>query len=137
MFHCASTDNKHTCNKQYGEIIPQYCPTRKDNTRSINFRNWEFLYNDERRDVRWNIAWALRKSLRLCPCAQAIFHRISLLSSLYIYSIVQIISVQCITVTYSVVKWSAAQYSTVKCSLVQFFFFNKKNNYSWIITKLN
>ena len=29
------------------------------------FRNWECLYNDSSRDLLWNIAWALGKSLGL------------------------------------------------------------------------
>ena len=51
--------------------------------------NWEYLYYDSSRDIRLNIAWALRKSLGLCPWdflwAKAIFHCISLLSSQYGY----------------------------------------------------
>ena len=49
--------------------------------------DWEWLYCDSSRGIRWNIAWALRKSLGLrprdFPRAQAIFHRIPLLSSQY------------------------------------------------------
>ena len=53
--------------------------------------DWEWLYCDSSRGIRWNIAWALGKSLGLrprdFPRAQAIFHRIPLLSSQYSYSI--------------------------------------------------
>jgi len=53
--------------------------------------NWEWLYCDESRGIRWNIAWALGKSLGLrprdFPLAQAIFHCIPLLSSQYSYKI--------------------------------------------------
>ena len=58
---------------------------QEGHTGSITFRNWECLYYDWSRDIRLNIAWALRKSLGLrprdFPWAQAIFHRISVLSS--------------------------------------------------------
>ena len=37
----------------------QYCPTRKDNTGYITFRNWECLYYDSNRYIQWNIAWFL------------------------------------------------------------------------------
>ena len=51
--------------------------------------DWEWLYCDSSRGIRWNIAWALGKSLGLrprdFPRAQAIFHRIPLLSSQYSY----------------------------------------------------
>ena len=44
-----------------------------------------YLYYDERRDIRWNIAWARGKSqgrsLRNFPRAQAIFHRLFQLES--------------------------------------------------------
>ena len=44
-----------------------------------------YLHYDDRRDIRWNIAWTLGKSRRLSqkdfPRAQAIFHRISRLES--------------------------------------------------------
>ena len=57
--------------------------------------NWECLYCDSSQEIRWNIAWALRKSLGLWiqdfPWAQAIFHCISLLLSQYRYSIKQTI----------------------------------------------
>ena len=53
--------------------------------------DWEWLYCDSSRGIRWNIAWALGKSLGLrprdFPRAQAIFHRIPLLSSQYSYNI--------------------------------------------------
>ena len=53
--------------------------------------DWEWLYCDSSRGIRWNIAWALGKSLGLrprdFPRAQAIFHRIPLLSSQYSYSL--------------------------------------------------
>ena len=49
-----------------------------------------YLYYDERRDIRWNIAWARGKSRgrspRDFPRAQAIFHRISRLESQYRHS---------------------------------------------------
>ena len=49
--------------------------------------NWECLYCDLSRDIWWNIAWALGKSLgfqpRNFPRAQAIFPCISLLSLQY------------------------------------------------------
>ena len=52
--------------------------------------DWEWLYCDSSRGIRWNIAWALGKSLGLrprdFPRAQAIFHRIPLLSSQYSHS---------------------------------------------------
>ena len=43
----------------------QYCPTRKDNTGSISFINWECLCYESSGDIRWNKAWALGKSLGL------------------------------------------------------------------------
>ena len=43
----------------------QYCPTRKDNTGSLTFRNWECLYYDWSWDIQWNKAWALGKYLWL------------------------------------------------------------------------
>ena len=53
--------------------------------------DWEWLYCDSSRGIRWNIAWALGKSLGLrprdFPRAQAIFHCIPLLSSQYSYSL--------------------------------------------------
>ena len=53
--------------------------------------DWEWLYCDSSRGIRWNIAWALGKSLGLrprdFPRAQAIFHRIPLPSSQYSYKI--------------------------------------------------
>ena len=49
-----------------------------------------YLYYDERRDIRWNIAWARGKtrgrSLRDFPRAQAIFYRLSWLESKYRHS---------------------------------------------------
>ena len=56
---------------------------------------WECLYCDSSRDIRWNIASALGKSLGLCPrdfpWAQAIFHSISLLFSQYRYKVFKLI----------------------------------------------
>ena len=53
--------------------------------------NWECLYFDSSQEIRWNIARALGKSLRLSPWnfphAQDIFHRISLLLTQYRYNI--------------------------------------------------
>ena len=53
--------------------------------------DWEWLYCDSSRGIRWNIAWALGKSLGLrprdFPRAQAIFHRMPLLSSQYSYNL--------------------------------------------------
>ena len=83
-----------------GNIFP-YCPAvgaiRRINSSNIDLQegqcwscNWECLYCDSSRDIRWNIAWALGKSLGLCPWdfpwAQDIFHCISLLSSQYRFS---------------------------------------------------
>ena len=52
--------------------------------------DWEWLYCDSSRGIRWNIAWALGKSLGLrprdFPRAQAIFHRIPRLESQYSHS---------------------------------------------------
>ena len=49
-----------------------------------------YLYYNERRDIRWNIAWARGKSrgrsLRDFPRAQAIFYRLSWLESKYRHS---------------------------------------------------
>ena len=83
-----------------GNIFP-YCPAvraiQKINSSNIDLQegqcwscNWECLYCDSSRNTRWNIAWALGKSLGLCPRdfpqAQAIFHRKSLLLSQYRFS---------------------------------------------------
>ena len=54
-----------SCQTNTENQLFQYCPTRKDNTGSITFRNWECLYYDSSWDIRWNIAWALGKSLVL------------------------------------------------------------------------
>ena len=75
-----------SCQTNMENQLFQYCTTRKDNTGSVTFRNWNFcLYNDSSRDTRWNTAWALGKSFRLrlldFPRAQDIFHRISHLLS--------------------------------------------------------
>ena len=49
--------------------------------------NWECLNCDSSRDRQSNIAWALWKSLWLCPRAHAIFHCISLLLQQYRFSL--------------------------------------------------
>ena len=70
---------------QYGESTLPILPYHEGHTWSITFRNWECLNYDSSRNVRWNTAWALGKSLGLrpweFPCSQAMFHCISLLSS--------------------------------------------------------
>ena len=48
-----------------------------------------YLYWDERRDIRWNIAWARGQSRRNFLRAQAIFHSVSRLESQYSYSQLQ------------------------------------------------
>ena len=67
-----------SCQTNMENQLFQYWPTSKDNTGSINFRNWECLYYDSIRDIQWNIAWALGKSLGLrhleIPHAKALFH---------------------------------------------------------------
>ena len=83
-----------------GNIFP-YCPAvgaiRRINSSNTNLPgrsmldfNWECLYCDSSQKIPWNRAWALRNSSglcpRVCPRAQAIFHRKSLLSSQYRYS---------------------------------------------------
>ena len=89
LLYLLSNTGKYSpsCQTNTKNQLFQYCSTRKDNTGSITFRNWEYLYYDLSWDIRWNIAWALAKSLDLRPWdfprAQAIFHRISLLLSLY------------------------------------------------------
>ena len=75
----------HSCQTNTDNQLFQYCPTKKDITWSMTFRNWECLYYDSNWDIQWNLAGALGKSLELrprdFPRAQAIFHRISLLLS--------------------------------------------------------
>ena len=70
---------------QYGESTLPILSYQEGHTGKITFKHWECLYYDSSRDVRWNLAWALGKSLGLrpqdFPHAQAIFHGISLLSS--------------------------------------------------------
>ena len=62
-------------------LVFMYCPVDKALL---------YLYCDERMDLRWNIAWAWKKSQGLSPMdflrAQAIFHCISRLESQYRYS---------------------------------------------------
>ena len=61
--------------KLLGYIFP-YCPAvgaiRRINSSNIDLQeaqcwscNWECLYCDSSQDIRWNITWALRKSLGL------------------------------------------------------------------------
>ena len=50
---------------QYGESTLPILSYQEGHTGSIIFRNWECLYYDSSRDIRWNIAWALGKGLRL------------------------------------------------------------------------
>ena len=51
-----------SCQTNAENQLIQYCPTRKDSTGSINFRNWECLYYDSSRYRRWYIAWALENT---------------------------------------------------------------------------
>ena len=51
-----------SCQTNTENQLFQYCPTRKDNTESINFSNWECLYYDSSWDIRWN-TWFLWSSL--------------------------------------------------------------------------
>ena len=78
---------------QYRELFLLILSYPEGHNRSITFRNWECLYYDSSWDIRWNIAWALRKSLGLRPSnfprAQAISHRISLLLSSYRYNLLK------------------------------------------------
>ena len=82
--------------------IFSYCPAvrviRRTNSSNIDLQEGQFwscnrecLYCDLSRDIWWNIAWALGKSLGFCPLdfpgVQAIFHRISLLLSQNRFSI--------------------------------------------------
>ena len=79
LLHLLGNTGKYSpiCQTNTENQLFQYCPTQKDNTGSITFRKWECLYYDSSRDIRWNISWALGKSLGLPPrdftCAQAIF----------------------------------------------------------------
>ena len=76
--------------------------------------DWEWLYCDSSRGIRWNIAWALGKSLGLrprdFPRAQAIFHRIPLLSSQYSYKIVWAQSL-----SLDILSWSLAWILRFSC----------------------
>ena len=103
---------------------------------------------DLSRDTQWNIAWALKKSLGLCPRdvhqAQAIFHPISLLSSRYRYSpAVNILSRLCfIFVCYS--NWTNLQGAVNKLdgigpidnrpSTDKLHHFVQKKKYMWHVT---
>ena len=75
---------------QYGQSTLPILPYQEGQDWKYTFRNWECQYYDSSRDIRWNIAWALGKSLGLLlrdfPRAQAISNHISLLSSWYRYS---------------------------------------------------
>ena len=112
LLHLLGNTGKYSpsCYTNTENQLFQYCPTRKDNTGNITFRNWECLYYDSSRDIRWNIAWALGKSLglrpRYFPRVQATFHRMSLLLSEYRYIIVitnNISTVSCISDWYEVI----------------------------------
>ena len=67
VLHLLGNTGKYSpsCQTNTENQLFQYCLTRKDNTGSITFRNWEYLYYDSSQDMLWNIALALGKSLGL------------------------------------------------------------------------
>ena len=86
-----------------GNIAPAARPILRINSSNIALpvrTYWKYNFYKLRKAVLWHIVQALRKSLGLrprdFPHGQAIFHRISLLLSLYRYSInCSVLSGQC------------------------------------------
>ena len=105
-----------------GNIFP-CCPSVgalwRINYFNIDIQEGQCCNCDSSWDIRWNIAWALGKSIGLCPRdflrAQAIYHCISLLSSQYRFS-----TEQCIAVKYTTVQYNKAVYrALLMYSMVQ------------------